>query len=124
RLVGDYAQANHYFEVALGKYLEAGREHSSATMVLMSNWANISTAAGVPKRAVELYDKLLRVATERDPVAPPPVPIINNRGRALEEVGRFAEARQVFEGALGRSRQMKSVTIELSCLLSLASLAE
>jgi serine/threonine-protein kinase len=124
RIVGDNSRANHFFEQALGKYLEAGREHSSATMVLMSNWANVSTAAGVPKRAVELYDRLLQVASERDPESPPPVAIVNNRGRALEDIGRYAEARDVAERGLQRARQTKNITIELSCLLSLASIAE
>jgi serine/threonine protein kinase len=123
RLTGDNTQANRYFELALRKYVAAGREHSPATIILRSNWAIVNTTAGVPKRALELYDQLLTLTTERDPGARPPAAIVHNRGRALQEIGRLAQARSAFELGRQLSSQAKDDNFQAFCLLGLASVA-
>jgi serine/threonine-protein kinase len=124
RLQGDNAQANRYFELALRKYAEAGRAESPETMILMNNWAIVTGAAGEQKRSLELYDRLLGIAAERDPGAQPPAALVHNRARALELIGRFAAARSAFELGRQLSIQSKSINFHAFCLLGLASVAQ
>jgi serine/threonine protein kinase len=123
RLKGDNTQANHYFGLAFRKYVEAGRERSPATIILRSNWALVSTTSGAPRRALELYDQVLALATERVPGAAPPATVVHNRGRALEEIGRFAQARSAYELSSELAEQMKNVNLHVFSLLGLASVA-
>jgi len=124
RLTGDTAQANHYFEVALRKHADAGRERSPEIMILLNNWAVVNFSAGVPKRGLELYDQVLKIAAERDPGAQPPAAVVHNRGSALELIGRFGEARSAYELGGQLAIQSKNVIFQSFCLLGLASIAE
>jgi len=124
RLSGDTVLANRYYELALKKYVEAGRERSPNAMMMLNNWALVSANSGVPKRALELYDRILSNLMARDPNATPPAALIFNRARALEGIGRFAQARTEYELSLQLSRQTKSVPVEGMALTALASLAE
>jgi serine/threonine protein kinase/tetratricopeptide (TPR) repeat protein len=123
-LRGDNVQANRYYELALQKYTEAGSERSPGATVLVNNWALASAGAGVPKRALELYDHALGIVTERDPGVRPPAPLIFNRGRTLEAIGRYAQAKEAYQLGLQLSEQSKSLTFQVTCLFNLASIAE
>ena len=121
---GNNAKADHYFELALRKRAEAGRDKSPETIILLNNWALVSTAAGVPRNALELYDRILAIARANDPDAPPAAAIIHNRARALEAIGRFKEAGSAYELGRQLSIQSKNVNFESFCLLGLASIAD
>jgi len=122
-LVGDNAQANHYYELAVHEYAEAGREQTPSAVILENNWA-VALSSIQPKRALEVYDRLQRLMVERDPGSEPPPPLLANRGRALEMIGRFAQARSVYEQALRLARQSKNITFEGFSLLGLASISQ
>lgn len=121
---GDNVQANRYYVLALEKAAAAGRERSPNTTIILNNWALMSSAAGVPKRALELYDQVMTILKERDPAVRPPAALIYNRGRALEAIGRYAQARDAYEVALELSARSKNVTFQINCLLGLASISE
>jgi eukaryotic-like serine/threonine-protein kinase len=123
-LQGDNARANRYYELALQKYSEAGRERSPGATVVRHNWGLVSASAGVPKRALELYDQVLSIVMERDPDAPMPVALIFNRGRVLEGLGRYAQARDAYELGRQLAERSKNSNFQVSCLLSLAAVAE
>jgi len=124
RLNGHIEQANHYFELALQKYIDAGRDRSPDAMSLRNNWAMVSNVAGVPKRALELYRQTLSIATESNPAGNPPAALIYNRARSLESIGRYREARDDYELGLLLSAQQKDAHAQINCLLGLASVAE
>ena len=123
-LGGDNLQANHYFELALKKYREAGRERSPNALVLINNWAITSSAAGVPMRALALYDQVLNFIAQADQSSRPPQSVINNRALALERIGRYAQARAAYEWGYQLARQAKSPEAQVSSLLGLASVAK
>ena len=82
----------------------------------------ISTVA--PKRALELYDRSLNMAAASDPGASPAVATVHNRARALELIGRFAQAQSGYELALRLASPSRNATFYAFCLLGLASVAE
>jgi non-specific serine/threonine protein kinase/serine/threonine-protein kinase len=123
-LKGDTVQANHYFERALRQYTEAGRERSPAAILVLHNWAVVSTGAGVPKRAMELYDRVLSNVTESDPDSRPSPAFMCNKGRALEEIGRYAEAKDSYELGRQLSERSKNTMLQVSCTLGLASVSQ
>jgi tetratricopeptide (TPR) repeat protein len=123
-LDGQNRQADHYYQKALQKYAEAGRNYHPAANVLMNNWALVSSSAGVPKRALELYERGLSFVRSNDPGARPPPIMVANRARVLETIGRYAQARDAYNLALRLTRESKLVNFEVSCLLGLAAIAE
>jgi tetratricopeptide (TPR) repeat protein len=90
----------------------------------MNNWALVSSSAGVPKRALELYERALSSVKDNDPNARLPPIMVANRARVLETIGRYAEARDAYNVALRLTRDAKLVNFEVSCLLGLAAIAE
>jgi eukaryotic-like serine/threonine-protein kinase len=121
--VGETARANHYYELAAHRYVEAGREQTPSAMILENNWA-VALSSIQPKRALEVYDRLQRLVLERDPSSEPPPPLLANRGRALELIGRFEKAHSAYEQALRLARQSKNIAFQGFSLLGLASVSQ
>jgi len=124
RLSRDNAQANRYYGLALQKYIEVGREHSPNALMMLNNWGLVSTSSGVPKRALEIYERILGILEARDPDGSPPPALIFNRARALEGIGRFAEAKAGYEQSLQLGRQTNNVAAEGLALAALAGVSE
>jgi len=122
-LKGDNGQANHYFELALGKYAQAGRAWSPSAVAIRNNWAILDINAGVPKHALGLYDQMVAYVTANTPGVQPPSTLIYNRARSLELIGRYAEARDAYQQGRQLSHESKNVNAEAFCLLGLASVA-
>jgi serine/threonine protein kinase/tetratricopeptide (TPR) repeat protein len=120
---GENQEANRYFETAMGKYVQMGRERSMRANLLIENWAMVSISVGLPKRALEQYDRALSFLKVTSAAGPPPVTAAN-RADALADIGRFAQAREAYDLCLRVTRESKFVTFEVSCLLGLASVAE
>lgn len=122
-LNGDNGQANHYFELALGKYTQAGRAWAPNAVTIRSNWAIVDINAGAPKLALDLYDQMLAYITANTPGVRPASPLVFNRARSLELIGRYAEAREGYEQGRQLSHDTNNVNAEALCLLGLASVA-
>jgi tetratricopeptide (TPR) repeat protein len=120
---GQNRQADRSYAAAMQKYTQAGREHSVLANHLFNNWALVSVSAGVPRRALELYDRALSFLKDNAAARPPPV-MASNRADVLGDLGRYAQAREAYELCLQVTRESKFVTFEVSCLLGLASTAE
>jgi tetratricopeptide (TPR) repeat protein len=120
---GDNSQANHYFELALGKYIQAGRAWGPFAITMRSNWAIVDINAGVPRQALELYDQMVAYMTSNNPGVSLPPYLVHNRARSLELLGRYAEARATYEQGRQLSHDAKNVNAEGICLLGLASVA-
>jgi serine/threonine-protein kinase len=91
-LSGRNRDAERYYEIALAKYAALGRGGSADAISVRNNRCLVTLRAGMPKRALELYDETLRITKEHNPDSPPPSYLVGNRARALELIGRFREA--------------------------------
>lgn len=121
-LNGRHREAFDYYGQALRAFQEAGRNTSPGALTIRNNWAVSSAAAGVPKRALELYDEIAQIAQDTDPERPRPH-VALNRGRALESIGRYREALENYTLALRLNRQVKSRAGELYTLIGLADVS-
>jgi eukaryotic-like serine/threonine-protein kinase len=118
---GRNREASQYYEEALRKFSDIGRESSPNAIVTRNNLGLVSEAAGVPRRALQVYDDILRILRERDPRAEPPVYMAANRARALETIGRFDEAEAAWRLALQISIASKHTIGQVVSLTGLAS---
>lgn len=123
QLDGQNRQADEYFARSLREYAAVGRDRSPDALVVRSNWAVASGAAGTPRRALALYDEALAILAERDPGGSPPAYVVHNRARSLHLLGRFAESRAAFEWGLQLAIRQESHEFQGYCLLGLASVA-
>lgn len=122
-LNGDNSKANEYFERALAKYKETGGERRPAAVTMRGTWALVIAKAGMPKRALQLYDEISRIEAEREPGAALPPNLLGNWGRALASVGRFKEARSVFDEVCRRWQELDEALGNLQCALDQGTLA-
>jgi len=117
-------EAEAYFKQALQKYAELGLESSSDALTVRTNWATVIDGAGEPRRALEVYDQLARLLHERDPGSPLPPFLIGDRAKALESLGRYAEARHESEVELEIGTQRHDTIRTAHALLGLASITQ
>ena len=117
-------EANEYYRQALHKYAELGRDGGPDAIAVRNNWAVVFDDAGVPKRALEIYDETLRAFMDRNPDSQPPAYLVGNRARALERVGRRTEAEAGFHLAFDLAGQQHNVLGQIYCLLGLAATAQ
>ena len=122
-MTGRHREAFEYYEMALRKFTDVGRDSSAGAMVIRNNMGLVSEAAGMPKRALNLYETTLALLAERSPGAQPPVYLAVNRGRTLETIGRFGEAQTAYASALQISIDSKHTIGQVQSLVGLASAA-
>jgi tetratricopeptide (TPR) repeat protein len=53
-------EADEYYRRAMKKYAELGRDGGPDAIAVRNNWAVVFDDAGVPRRALEIYDDLLQ----------------------------------------------------------------
>jgi tetratricopeptide (TPR) repeat protein len=108
--VGRNREAFSTFAEALEMYAQLGLERGENAMTARNNLAAAYQTAGMPLRALPIFEQNLRITSERGNAAPHPVLLIN-RAQALEFIGRYAAARTVYQTGLdteaGRDRISK-----------------
>ncbi|HEY7641330.1 MAG TPA: serine/threonine-protein kinase [Steroidobacteraceae bacterium] len=117
-------EADEYYRRAVEKYTELHREGGPDAIAVRNNWAVVFDDAGVPRRALEIYDETLRAFIARNPDGLPPAYLIGNRARALERVGRRPEAAAAYQRAFDLAGQQGNTPGQLYCLLGLAATAQ
>ena len=122
-ITGRHREAFEYYDMALQKFAAVGRSSSAGAMVIRNNMGLVSEAAGMPKRALQLYDNTLAALAERSPDAEPPAYLAVNRGRTLETIGRFREAQIAYQRALQIAIDSKQTIGQVQSLVGLASVA-
>jgi serine/threonine-protein kinase len=118
-LEGRVAEANKYFQRALQEYKETGREHRPPAITMLGMWAVVIDNAGMPKRALELYDHVLAIEAQRQPNAELSIQIVGNRARTLGAIGRFAEAKTEYREECRRADERSDLMSRAQCLLGL-----
>ena len=117
-------EADAYYRAALNTYAALGRDGGPDAIAVRNNWAVVFDDAGVPRRALEIYDETLRAFLERNPDSQPPAYLVGNRARALERVGRRREAEAAYHQALDLAGQQHNRLGQIYCLLGLAATAQ
>jgi tetratricopeptide (TPR) repeat protein len=123
RVTGRQAEALQSSERGLQKLAEVGRDWSPNALVARSNYGYLLESAGAPKRALQTYDEVLSVLAERDPDSDPPVYLLVNRGRSLESIGRFEQARASLERGLKVAEASEFTDAAVLCLTGLSRIA-
>jgi eukaryotic-like serine/threonine-protein kinase len=113
-------ESMEYYDLALKDLAELGRSRGAASIVLRANWAVANEGVGMPSRALQLHEENLSIAKERDPTASPHPFLTLNRARALEYVGRYADARSGYELALQLCQSAKVKRGQVYALIGLA----
>jgi serine/threonine protein kinase/tetratricopeptide (TPR) repeat protein len=122
-LSGRNVEAGRYFEQALRKYKDLGRERSDGALTIMNDWAVALRGAGVPGHALQLLDDEARIETQRESGAGPSVTVLGNQARMLQALGRFERARITYELECQLATRHGDDFSEVHCQLGLASLA-
>ena len=117
-------EADSYYRLALERYAALSRDGGPDAIAVRNNWAVVFDDAGVPRRALEIYDGTLRAFMERNPDGQPPAYLVGNRARALERVGRRREAEAAYLYALDLVTQQRNLLGQIYCLLGLAANAQ
>ena len=117
-------EAEDYFRQALQKYADLGRESSTDALTVRTNWATLVDVAGEPRRALDVYDQIAGLLHERDPGSPLPSFLLGDRAKALESLGRYAQAREVSQVELQLGTQNHDTIRTAHALLGLASIAQ
>lgn len=119
---GRYQEALASYRKSVQIFTDLGRANNSDVLVVRNNMALLIETAGMPNRALQIYEELLAIHAKRGHADPPPYTLIN-RARALECVGRFSESRRAFQRALEVSRAVGRKRSELAALCALAMAA-
>lgn len=122
-ITGQNRLANEYFEKSLRRYADVGRDRSSAALSARNNMGRLAGAAGMPLRAVAIFDEALAIVRELAPTNSPPASMTSNRARSLEIAGRYPEARAAFQQGLQLALEQGNLRFRGFCLLGLVSLA-
>jgi tetratricopeptide (TPR) repeat protein len=123
QLNGRNAEAREYFERALENQRAMGRDRALPMITLRSDWASLEAASGNPRGALKLYDEIFQILAERDANARPPPVLVQNRGRMLQLVGRYDEARAAYESGLQVATAEGNPAIRSATLVNLALVA-
>src|SRR4030095_2673061 len=117
-------EADEYYRRALQKYAELGRDGGPDAIAVRNNWAVVFDDAGMPRRALEIYDETLRAFMGPNPDTQPPASLVGNWERALDRVGRRREAEAAYKAASDLAGQQHNVLGQIYCLLGLAATAQ
>jgi len=112
--------AQQLFERSIAQLTRAGREWAPEAIAIRSDWAIVSSDAGVPRHALEQYDGAIRMATQNDPTSPPPPYLQANRGHDLRSLGRFREARESYQQCVEQTERSGPSHGLAACLLGMA----
>jgi eukaryotic-like serine/threonine-protein kinase len=117
------AVAERYFAQALQKYRDIGQERSDGALTVISDWGTAIASAGMPRRAVSLFEQAERIEMEREAGAEPSTSTVGNRGLSLLSLGRVDAARAALERECQLAIKYKDHISEAHCLLGLARLS-
>jgi len=107
--MGRNREAFGTFAEALEMYAELGLDRGENAITARNNLAVAYQTAGVPLRALPVFEENLRIMAERTPTAHPVLMI--NRAQSLELIGRYRDAQAAYQAGLdadaGKDRNSK-----------------
>jgi eukaryotic-like serine/threonine-protein kinase len=122
--MGQLRESFSHYDQALHTLATLGRDHSPTANAMRNNYGVANDTAGVPKRALQLFDETIRILSERDADGPrPSSALLVNRARVLQAIGRHAEARTAYESAMATALRTQDPGAQAYSMLGLADLA-
>jgi tetratricopeptide (TPR) repeat protein len=79
-LIGRNVDAYRYFGQALRQYADLGRERSDGALDVMNDWGVAILNAGLPRRALQLFEQEERIEAERESGNQPTTTTVYNKG--------------------------------------------
>ena len=93
---------------------------SPGAIAILNNWSTSSVAAGDVKRALALFDEVIRLASQRVSGGKPPPYAASNRAAALLALGRYREAIEQADRAFVIAQEANHRAFQTSALLTKA----
>jgi len=103
RLGGRNDLASQYFAKSIGKFSEAGREHSVEALTMRNNWSLVNDSAGDPKAGLSILEQVIDLSAANETDAPPNLFFVANRARMLYSIGRYRDSIDAFQDCLKRA---------------------
>jgi len=113
-LTGRNDLADRDYAAALKIYRDLGRDHGSAYLTILNNWALAAFSSGDIRRAHQVIEETLRLS---DP-AKAPAYVLSNMAGALLTLGRLDEALAQAQRAYEQARRTGAVTFEVLALMT------
>jgi tetratricopeptide (TPR) repeat protein len=123
---GEYLQGRNdlavqYYERSLAEMARSGRDHDPLAAIILSHFGIVSSNAGDPRHALELYDRVRGIFAQNGIDANTHPTYSYNRARTLEQVGRYRDARELYTTCAAASDAQHAPLARVYCLLGLAS---
>ncbi len=119
--LGRGVESDRAFAAALSRYEDIGRGESMLALNLRVSWAT-STFNVEPRVALQLLDATMQILRRNSPASPIPDYLLNNRGSALERLGRYAEALPAYEECRQVAEAAHDIPTVISCELGVATI--
>jgi serine/threonine protein kinase/tetratricopeptide (TPR) repeat protein len=109
-------EADTEYAAAMTAYRDVGGASSPGTIAILNNWALLSRNVGDVKRALEVVDEAIAIASRGDAGAAIPPYLAVNRASALLSLGRLDEALVAVDRALAIAAAVKSDVAQFHAL--------
>ena len=113
--------ADREFARALEFYRTLDRSGNAGALAILNNWSTLAMGAGDVRRALTMFDEVIRLAATASPSADSPTYAVANRASALLALQRYDEARAQADEALAIARRSGSAQFQASALLTKAA---
>jgi serine/threonine-protein kinase len=120
-LSGHTAAADRYYAESLATLEGIGRGESASALAVLTGWGNASGITGDYRRALELYDEALRMASRRAIGGQAPPYLLQNRALVLTALGRYAEALPAYDLAIEAANRTGNKLVRMRSIVSRAS---
>jgi serine/threonine-protein kinase len=117
---GRNVQAFETYERVLQMFTDLGLEHGEQSISVRNNLGTAYVAAGMPRRALPLYDEILKAMAARTAGAIHPVYLLN-RAHTLEVLGGYPDAFAAYQRALEAATKNGDLTSRSGSLVGLAN---
>lgn len=112
--------ADREYAEALAIYRTLDRQGSPNALAVLNNWSVANINAGDVRKALALFDEVIRLAAEQSAGSDPPVSAAANRAGALLALGRYDEAIAAAQVSGAVARRAGATLFEISALLTAA----
>jgi tetratricopeptide (TPR) repeat protein len=119
-LMGRPEDAEREYRTALDIYATLDRSGSPNALAILNNWSAAAVNAGDLRRALSLFDEVIRLSRTSSAGRDPPPYAVANRASVLLSLGRYDEAVAQADDAFGIAERAGNRLFQASALLTKA----